>query len=286
MQAWLESDTALELKKRSPLLAKQPVDMLYYSNLQNRSMLNQGFPPPGIHKFLNKPEEDRSVPNYPTEFSYHVNEIGFRGHLPSTDTKRLLAFFGDSCTFGEGLPEEHVFPYMIGSHHNRPMLNLGMPGTGIHRIAMTFSAAVRIWDIETVIITFPNYARFNYVTAKNDMLSILPPHPTVPKEAEEIRLSLVKNFSDQYFISAAKDAIAWIITTANERKINLILGSWDSMVCDIIQASTDYLPVRFFMHPKNGDCARDNVHPGILANQTYASSLIHYLENKNYVPTY
>lgn len=284
IEGW--DNIAAELKNRSPLLAKQPADMIHYSNLQNSTLLNQGFPPPGIHKFLNKPEEDRSIPNWPIEFSYHINEIGFRGHLPLQNEKRLLSFFGDSCTFGEGMPEEYLFPYMIGSHLHRSILNLGMPGTGVHRIAMTFSAAVRVWNIETAIITFPNYARFNYVTSKNHMLSILPPHPTAPQEAEEIRLSLVKNFSEQYFISAAKDAIAWIITTANERKINLILGSWDPCVCDIIQTTTGYLPVRFFMHPSGGDCARDKVHPGILANQIYTSSLINYIENKNYVTTY
>lgn len=284
IEGWDNIEPAL--KNRSPLLAKQPTDMIFYSNLQNGTKLNQGFPPPGIHKFLNKPEEDRSIPDYPIEFSYHVNNIGFRGSLPSTDTTGILGFFGDSCTFGEGLPEEHVFPYKTALHYHHPILNLGMPGTGVHRIAMTFSAAVRIWNIETAIITFPNYARFNYVTSKNHMLSILPPHPTAPQEAEEIRLSLVKNFSEQYFISAAKDAITWIITTANERKINLILGSWDPHVCDIIQVTTGYLPVRFFMHPPGGDRARDSVHPGIFANQQYTNSLIDYIENKNYVPTY
>jgi len=284
IEGW--SDIVPELKNRSPLLAKQPADMIFYSNLQNGTLLNQGFPPPGTHEFLNQPEKDRSIPNWPIEFSYHINEAGFRGTLPSVDEKRLLGFFGCSCTFGEGLPEDRVFPYIVGSHDNRTILNLGMPGTGVHRIAMTFSAAVRIWDIETAIITFPNYARFNYVTSKNHMLSIVPPHPTQPQEAEEIRLSLVKNFSEQYFISAAKDAITWIITTANERKINLILGSWDPHVCDIIQATTGYVPIWFQLHPQGGESARDKVHPGIYANQLYASDLINYIENKNHVPTY
>lgn len=280
-----DKNTMQELKNRSPLMARVPKDMIYYSNLQNKAELNQGFPQPGVHKFLNKPEELRTVSDWTEDFSYTINDFGFRGSYPSTTEKNIMAFFGDSCTFGEGLPENKVFPYVLNSYYQKPLLNLGMPGVGTHRIAMIFAAAVRVWNIDIAIITLPNYARFNYVSSSNLMYSILPPHPTAPEEVEVIRKDLAKNFSDQYFMSAAKDALTWIITTAKEKNIKLILGSWDAQMQPIIKNSTGYDSASFELFPLNEKPARDKVHPGVVANESYAKKLKEFVDNEKYVNT-
>jgi hypothetical protein len=253
--------------------------------MQNRAELAQGFPPPGFHTFINTQEKNRSNSNWEEPFSYYINELGFRGNYPRTDIKNIIGFFGCSCTFGEGLPETRLFSSIVGSHRNYPILNLGMPGTGCHRIAMTFSAAANIWKIDTAIVTLPNYSRFNYVSKYNLMYSILPAHPTMPDEAETVRLDLVKHFSEEYFISAAKDAITWIVTTARQKKIKLILGSWDPHTLKIIETVTEYNPPFFNMYPIGSTPARDTIHPGTAANRMYAETLINYMDNTNYVQT-
>lgn len=270
-----------ELKNRSPLLAKVPQDMLYYSNLQNRAGLEMAFPGIGTFKYLNDAEKDRSKPNY-KDFSYTINDMGFRGKYPEPSAKNVMGFFGCSITFGEGLPEEDNFPYLLSHYYGKESLNLGMCGAGAHRIALIFQAATRIWNIETAVVTLPNWGRFNYVDKENNLLSVLPPHPHSSTEGEAVRQSLVKNFSDQYLMSATRDAASFIVSIAKEKNINLILGSWELGTRQIIENCLDYSAVPFVYNVKE-ETARDNVHPGPTACAEYAKHVKHYIDNKKYV---
>ena len=270
-----------ELKNRSPLSAKTPQDMLYYSNLHNRAGLEMAFPGVGTFKYLNEAERLRSKTDY-KEFSYTINDMGFRGNYPSPSAKSVMGFFGCSITFGEGLPEEDNFPYLVSQHYGKESLNLGMCGAGAHRIAMIFQAATRIWNIETAVVTLPNWGRFNYVDKENNILSILPPHPHSSPEGEDVRKSIVKHFSDQYLMSATKDAASFIVSIAREKNINLILGSWELGTRQIIENCLGYDAVPFVYVVKE-ETARDNVHPGPNACAEYAKHVKHYIDNKKYV---
>lgn len=270
-----------ELSKRSPLLASVPLDMLYYSNLYNKAEREMGFPGVGTFKYLNKPEEDRSDPNY-KEFSYVINEMGFRGTYPDPSKTGVMGFFGCSVTFGEGLPEEDNFPYQLSNHYNKDCLNLGMCGAGAHRIALIFQAATRIWNIETAVITLPNWGRFNYVDKENNLLSVIPPHLHASDEGEAVRQSLVKRFSDQYLMSATKDAASFIVSIAKEKGIKLILGSWEQGTNQILTAGLKYDPA-IFMYDPLIETARDNCHPGPLACARYTETIKHRIDNNKYV---
>lgn len=270
-----------EISKRSPLMATKPADMLYYSSLYNKAGLEMGFPGVGTFKYLNQAEEDRSKKNY-KEFSYVVNDIGFRGTYPNSNKKGIMGFFGCSFTFGEGLPEEDNFPYQLSKHYGKDCLNLGMCGAGAHRIALIFQAATRIWNIETAVITLPNWGRFNYVDRENNIMSIIPPHRHSSIEGEAVRLSLVNHFSDQYLMSATKDAASFIVSIAKEKNIKLILGSWDGETQNILRAGLNYGSAVFLYDPRV-ETARDNCHPGPTACKNYTNTIKHYIDNKKYV---
>lgn len=277
----INSTTLNEIKKRSPLRASTPLDMLYYSNLHNKAGLEMGFPGVGTFKYLNQAEEDRSKKDY-KNFEYVVNEMGFRGTYPTPDKKGVMGFFGCSVTFGEGLPEEDNFPYQLAKHYGKDCLNLGMCGAGAHRIALIFQAATRIWEIDTVVITLPNWGRFNYVDKENNMMSIIPPHRHASHEGEAVRQSLVKYFSDQYLMSATKDAASFIVSIAKENNIKLILGSWEQETRQILKASLDYDPA-IFMYNVKIETARDNCHPGPIACANYTDTIKNYIEKNKYV---
>lgn len=270
-----------EIKNRSPLRASTPLDMLYYSNLHNKAGWEMGFPGIGTFKYLNKAEEDRSKKDY-KDFSYVVNEMGFRGAYPAPDKSKVLGFFGCSITFGEGLPEEDNFPYQLSQYYKKDCLNLGMCGASSHRIALIFQAATQIWDIETAVITLPNWGRFNYIDKENNFLSVIPPHPHHSDEGEAVRRSMVKHFSDQYLMSATKDASSFIVSIAKEKNINLILGSWDQETREIIQVGLDYQSAPFIYNIRE-ESARDNVHPGPASCLDYTRTIKHYIDNKKYV---
>jgi hypothetical protein len=270
-----------EMSKRSPFRALTPADMIYYSNLHNKAGLEMGFPGIGTFKYLNKPEEDRSKKKY-KEFSYTINDIGFRGAYPDPSIKGLMGFFGCSITFGEGLPEEDNFPYQLSQHYSKECLNLGMCGAGSHRIALMFQAATRIWDIETAIVTLPNWGRFNYIDQENNFLSIIPPHPHASIEGNAVRLAMIKHFSDQYLMSATRDAASFIVSIAREKNIKLILGSWDEETREILKAGLNY-DAAPFVYNANIESARDNVHPGPTACANYTNTIKHYILNNKYV---
>lgn len=270
-----------ELSKRSPHNATSPLDMLFYSNLYNKAGLEMGFPGIGTFKYLNKAEEDRSKKDY-KEFSYLINDMGFRGTYPDPSAKKVMGFFGCSITFGEGLPEEDNFPYQISQFYNKECLNLGMCGASAQRIALIFHAATHIWDIETAIITLPNWGRFHYVDKDNNFLSIIPPHRHASQEGEAVRNSMVKHFSDQFLISALRDSVSYIVSVAKERNIKLILGSWELGSREIIKAGLNYNAAPF-IYNISIESARDNAHPGPASCADYTKTIKHYINNNQYV---
>jgi hypothetical protein len=275
------------LRVRSTITAKVPSDLKYYSNYYNGNT-DQGYMPEhGIHKFLNKNEQAQSNLNY-KDFSYYINDIGFRDQYPSRDTKKLFAFFGCSMTLGEGLPTEDNFPHLVSQHFNKQHLNFGLPGIGAYRIALIFAAAVNVWDIETAVVTFPNWARFHYVDSTNNMKLIHLPYSIDNKECETVRHAILKDFSDQYMLSATKDAINYITMIAKLKNINLILSAWDPDVSRMIETITGYEVPKYnlwdpFKQKQQGDFARDNIHPGTTLVNNYVEKLKNTIQRKNYV---
>jgi hypothetical protein len=275
------------LRIRSPITAKNPADLKYYSNYYNGNT-DQGYMPGfGVHNFLNKNEQAQSNPNY-KDFSYYINDIGFRDQYPTKETPNLFAFFGCSMTLGEGLDTKDNFPYLVSNHFKKQHLNFGLPGIGASRIALIFAAAVNVWHIETAVVTFPNWARFHYVDTNNNMKLIHLPYSIDNKECETVRQDILNDFSDQYMLSATKDAINYIIMIAKLKNINLILSAWDPDVSRMIETITGYNVPRYNLwdpskqkHPD--DFARDNIHPGTNLVNNYVEKLKETIRRKEYV---
>ena len=270
----------------SPIQANKASDIKFYSNYFNGNTSQGTMPPPGEHKFLSVFEESRSNPNY-KDFTYFINDCGFRDQLPDENSDNIFGFFGCSFTFGEGLDSKDNFPHLISQHYNKKCLNLGQTGTGASRIALTFAAAANIWNIETAIVTLPNWARFHYVDVDCSMKSLHLPYEIDNIECNTIREFMVEHFSDQYMLAATKDAINYIITVAKLKNIKLILTSWDPDVAKIIQSVSNYEAPIFSMiesnPPSDDDKARDYIHPGITLVNRQVTSLIQIIDRSYYV---
>jgi len=268
------------MKPKTALLSKVPIDMRQFSSYYNNTKLEQEMPPPGVHKWLNSSEKLRSKKEY-EDFSYTINDIGFRDEYPEAK-KSVLGFFGCSFTFGEGLPSEKNFPRLLSNDLNMPMLNLGMPGTGAHRIYLTMVAASNIWNIDTAIVTLPNFSRFHYVDNNGNFTSIVPPHPIQPQEVEKVRRSIVKTFSENYLMSQTRDAVQNIIILAKLKGIKLILGSWDMSNCLMIKECFKYESINYKYNLRL-ETARDNIHPGPQAALQYMNEIKKFIEKNQYV---
>ena len=277
-----------KLKKISPINAKTIDDIKWYSNTFNENE-QAIIPAAGVHKFLNENEKNSSDTSYPYDFSYHINEMGYRDELPQQSASNIMAFIGCSFTFGEGLASEHNFPHKVSKHFNKTCLNLGLSGTGAIRQSLIFAASCNIWNIDTAVITLPNWARFNYVDRNCYLKSIHLPYyyPNNP-ECENIRKFMIMDFSDEYMLAATKDAINQIAMTAKMHNVKLILSSWDGSIMKMINSILDYdVPGYNLWMPgspmKEGDLARDNMHPGINLVNQYTEKLIHTINQCNYV---
>ena len=274
----LDSNLLNYVKNKSSSRVSVPEDMLHFGCLQYT--ISKGYFDKysnfGLVKYFSKEEEDHSKKDWPNDFSYFINDIGFRGNYPSTDDKRLFAFFGCSITFGQGLPEDKTYADLISKHYNKKYLNLGIPGAGIHRTALTLSAASKIWDIKTAVINLPPFTRFHYVDNTNQLQSILLTHNSNQPDIEAIRTSL-KNFSDQYLAADSVDAIEWILDIAKSKKINLVLSSWDDDTIQLVRSGFSQNILKF----NTIDEARD-YHPGIRSHKEFADQVINTLASEAY----
>ena len=265
------------IQSKSPALTKSPKDMLEFGCLQYHKEYADEYSKFGLVKYFSEEEKNNSVTEWPDDFSYYINDIGFRGHYPSTEDRQLLASFGCSIAFGQGLPEDKIYADLIAQYYNRKYLNLGIPGANCHRIALTFAASVKVWNIETALINLPTFTRFHYCDSTNHLQSILPAHTIQITELEQVRKDIVQHFSDQFLLSQAIDAIQWIIDIAGANDINLILSSWDSDMIEIVQTAFDLDIVKFDIVDK----ARDG-HPGQLSHSQFANTIISNLASGTY----
>ncbi len=80
------------------------------------------------------------------DVTYHLDSRGLRRAMPvnadQDRTKPCLAFFGDSFTFGEGMPDERTMPYQVGEKvgPGYRVVNFGFLGYGPHQMLAALEA--------------------------------------------------------------------------------------------------------------------------------------------------
>jgi hypothetical protein len=264
-------------KTKSSALVSSPADMIQFGSLQYiiNNEYTDKYSKFGHVKYISIDEEENSKKNWLKDFSYFINDMGFRGEYPNAAEKNVFAFFGCSITFGQGLPTEDIYPHLVSKHFNKQYLNLGIPGSNIHRTALIFSAATKIWDIETAVINLPPYTRCHYADSDNHLHSILLGHETELPNLEIVRNDILKDFSNQFLLSQSIDAIHWMIDIAKSKKIKLVLSSWEVETADLVDTAFNTNILRFNIV----DYGRDN-HPGELSHQRFANTVINTLTNE------
>ena len=265
----IDNNILQELGYRSPLLAKVPGDMFYYTNYYNSVHDKSSFdiPKEGFYKFADIYEEARTG-NTKYNFSYYINDIGYRETYPVPSQNNILGFFGCSFTFGLGVPTEDTFYYQLAG--NRPYVNFGDPSASVNKTSLMFSAAANIWKMSTAVITLPSWTRFNYTDKMNNFVSIVASDPPFSvKETEQVKQSLFKYFSDQFFYSEVKNSLTLIITTARLHNIKLVLGSWDKEIVDLVKITSGLN----CLYWSQSDVGRDKVHPGPKSHFEYFKML-------------
>jgi hypothetical protein len=228
----------------------------------------------GEYKYLSEAEKKRSR-DY-KDFTYTINEIGCRGDL-SLD--KSIAFFGCSFTFGEGVAEEEIFPYLVSNNLNTPYINLGCIGYSIPQIAHLFHASLKVFDFDTVVITLPSAFRFHYVTRDEMYWPVFPNQDRDNIEHETIRKKVYPLLSEEYLLHQAKDYIIYMQTCADLYSKKIIWGTWDYNVQSLLNGIFGNCTKFEFDSDESkqlqGDfIARDNMHPGIIQHSKYSERIV------------
>ena len=208
------------------------------------------------------------------DWDYYINSHGYRENWRLEKHTKKIGFFGCSCTFGIGTHHDAIFSSVVEKHYGSDIvesLNMGLPGSGIQRIAKLVSAANRIIDFDTVVLTLPTSSRFLVLDDTNLMCDVVPGFvkPSIETQAKFIHGEFGQNNLDMYFI----DYVHWIMAELKSTR-RVLWSTWCKETYKILESiidQKDLLPMWHFV-----DKGRDP-HPGVQSHFNHATAIIEKL---------
>lgn len=245
--------------------AKLLEDLLEYTSIGWNSEVK----PDSYVRYMSEHEKQTSK-KLKNDWDYYINPYGYRGHWKLKTNSKKIAFFGCSITFGVGVPFENTFSNLVESYYKSgdvESINLGLPGSGIQRIAKLVSASTNIFNFDAVVLTLPSSSRFLISDNYNLLIDIVPRFTSQDyKKAYKLIYNHFGNSTlDMYYV----DYIHWINKELSSVP-KVLWGSWDPYSYSIIQEvikKDNMLPP--FPHI---DMGRDR-HPGVLTHKKWAEDI-------------
>jgi hypothetical protein len=217
--------------------------------------------------------EEQTSKKIKNDWDYYINPYGYRGHWQLKSDTKKIGFFGCSFTIGVGVLFENTFSNLVELHYaSNPFykvesINLGLPGSGIQRIAKLVSASVNVFNFDAVVLTLPSSTRFLISDEHNLMINIVPGFSkfNLAKTEKLIYKHLGNSTLDMYYV----DYIHWINKELSSVP-TVLWSSWDphsySLIKKVIKKD-NILPL-FLMKDKG----RDD-HPGILTHKLWSGEI-------------
>lgn len=212
-------------------------------------------------------------------WTYTIGKNNFRGTWNLNDSRSKIGFFGCSFTFGEGIKQEDTFVDIVSKNFNLNPFNFGVAGSGVERVAWTFSAATSVIDFNYAIITLPGWHRQLHIEKDGSMINLIPQWP--PKGYEKLT-DLLTNVDEEYYVVRAATSINWMYDIAKHQGIKLIFSSWDHPQNEFCKLAFPENTINPF--PNIDDkCARDNMHPGPKSQAAHAEQIIKAFNDRAWV---
>jgi len=256
-----------------------PFSAIYPINYKDASgNIIEGFRSENDHaNFLtNKKIKGTEWRYYDKDISYTVNSSGYRTReWKDIDWKNSVVVLGDSCTFGEGLPEDETMCSYLEEVSGRPVINLGVPGGSNHVILQNLSILFTKYEIPfAVVINWAPTNRFRYFL-QDDY------HDTGSWTADFPSLKRLKNGVD-----IVKLWLLQYLDPVNEAVQTHYLSLQADAIC---KDRTRYCKVSFWDNTaaltnsislKKQDKARDMIHPGYESNKHAAATIYNEIYNE------
>lgn len=180
----------------------------------------------------------------------------YRCDLNSVDWNNCVVVLGCSHTWGTGLEPEETYCAQLENILQKPVYNLGMPGTGIDYVT---NNAVRLYKrlhAAQLIIQYPDSGRCFYWHEKHAITNLTP--QTVPSDLGSVLMSKAHTIQTTAFYRS-------VIQALYPRAIEFTFTIDDSIEFNIPQAPVD----------DACDRARDGMHFGPDTHRKIATWLSH-----------
>ncbi len=218
------------------------------------------------------------------DFLYRYNNLNFRSksfeHLDSD----FALFAGCSISFGQGIPEEYSWPYLLSSRIDTDFANISSLGAdAITIVNNVISFIETIKTPQSVMILFPQINRYRYIGGRDK--TIYHSTPISPSSIKDIYVWASEG-DNLLRIHDNLKAIRFLEVYCKNKSIDLLWTSWDAETTkfyelfnfnnfigrinpdDTFKISKDSNPIV----EKYWEWGRDLSHPGIEAHQAYGSS--------------
>ena len=208
------------------------------------------------------------------DWQYFINSYNFRGKWNlDTDKKIKIACFGDSFTFGDGLPEEVLHVQQLANFFPEAELyNLGRGGASFERVTRIFTTFAKFVDLDIAVFTFPHIHREFFVDDVGMSVDLIPnvgesnhhfkfmkPFFELPENYQKVKLSLNVNY---------------ILDIANMLGIKVLFTSWDVPTHQLLQiCAPENTANKFFPNDLDNRKARDKLHPGKNSQLRHAKNI-------------
>jgi len=215
------------------------------------------------------------------DVSYTVNRLGIRtSGVDLVDDYVPLLTIGCSFTFGEGLPYEMTWSYLIAKKLKCSFENLGFPGSSISRIARILTTILPIKKPERVIVLLPASSRQELFIKHNKSFLTIDYTPGYPQDEhllEEICKDYERSLSSEIDTVDLYKNLQLIKLSAEAAGTKVTISSWDKSVHDKLYDVFEEYQIaptfHFLVNDKDDAKARDGSHPGLNPNKLFAEEL-------------
>jgi hypothetical protein len=169
------------------------------------------------------------------DFLYKLNQDGFRStdFLEFDKNKNNILFAGCSITFGQGLPEDLVWPQVLMSSlissnpkENSVSYNIGLPGVGIFTICKNILAFIESVGVpDKIFVLFPNISRgFMYSEERSDFI-----HSDMPtnKDLDSDDYRYIKSYQHMEQVLTVVTLINSLESICQSLDIDLMWSTWE-----------------------------------------------------------
>lgn len=222
---------------------------------------------------------------------YRINGHGFRSkHFDNFDNdKTTILFSGCSWTFGEGLPEEYIWPRLVSnkfseSGNETDFYNLGYMGQSIHHIIKNVYSFIRKYGKpKYLMLCFPDIQRNIYYSPKQEEYIKAYVNTSFIGSKDKDRERYTKNYQAEDNLLLATTLIFGLEDFCEEAGIKLIWTTWNNTDYDtyknlgfknLMDPDTSFIPANPSYRKSNSpyypnsdnlpywEEARDGAHPG------------------------